>query len=84
MIHYIRERTAAPYFSNLVKFVGQHVVELNTSVRQDSELVTNQCCGDDGDYGDYGGSDDDDDDDDAGDDYGDDDCSICCLRKWSW
>ncbi|XP_039256461.2 protein CLEC16A-like isoform X1 [Styela clava] len=33
MLRYIRDRTAVPYFSNLVWFIGNHVRELNTCIR---------------------------------------------------
>ncbi|XP_049323749.1 protein CLEC16A isoform X2 [Astyanax mexicanus] len=29
MLHYIRDKTAVPYFSNLVWFIGSHVIELD-------------------------------------------------------
>ncbi|EEC20586.1 protein CLEC16A, putative, partial [Ixodes scapularis] len=32
MLKFIRDRTAAPYFSNLVYFIGKHVIELDTCV----------------------------------------------------
>ncbi|MBN3291849.1 CL16A protein, partial [Polypterus senegalus] len=37
MLHYVRDRTAAPYFSNLVWFIGSHVIELDTCVQTDEE-----------------------------------------------
>lgn len=37
MLRFIRNKTAAPYFSNLVWFIGNHVVELDTCVRNDAE-----------------------------------------------
>lgn len=37
MLSYIRDRTAAPYFSNLVWFIGNHVIELDTCVQQDTD-----------------------------------------------
>jgi len=43
MLRYIRDKTAAPYFSNLVWFIGGHVLELNDCVQQDTEYVT-LCC----------------------------------------
>lgn len=30
-------RTAAPYFSNLVWFIGKHILELDACVRNDTE-----------------------------------------------
>ena len=39
MLAFIRDRTAAPYFSNLVWFIGNHIVELDNCVRADAELV---------------------------------------------
>lgn len=35
MLTYIRNKTAVPYFSNLVWFIGNHVLELNTAVKHD-------------------------------------------------
>uniref|UniRef100_A0A3B3QZE2 C-type lectin domain containing 16A n=1 Tax=Paramormyrops kingsleyae TaxID=1676925 RepID=A0A3B3QZE2_9TELE len=37
MLHYIRDKTAAPYFSNLVWFIGSHVIELDKCVQTDEE-----------------------------------------------
>jgi len=37
MLRYIRDRTAAPYFSNLVWFIGNHILNLDTCVRNDTE-----------------------------------------------
>jgi len=37
MLRYIRDKTAAPYFSNLVWFIGGHVLELNDCVQHDTE-----------------------------------------------
>jgi protein CLEC16A len=39
MLRYIRDKTAAPYFSNLVWFIGSHVLELDACVREDIEYV---------------------------------------------
>uniref|UniRef100_A0A8D8M0U4 Protein CLEC16A n=1 Tax=Cacopsylla melanoneura TaxID=428564 RepID=A0A8D8M0U4_9HEMI len=36
MIQFIRNRTAAPYFSNLVWFIGNHVLELDSCVRNEA------------------------------------------------
>ncbi|XP_071033380.1 protein CLEC16A homolog isoform X2 [Parasteatoda tepidariorum] len=38
MLKFIRDKTAAPYFSNLVYFIGQHVMELDKCVKSASEL----------------------------------------------
>ncbi|XP_074647477.1 protein CLEC16A-like isoform X2 [Tubulanus polymorphus] len=37
MLRYIRDRTAAPYFSNLVWFIGNHIIELDACVRNDAD-----------------------------------------------
>ncbi|ESO85022.1 hypothetical protein LOTGIDRAFT_196246, partial [Lottia gigantea] len=37
MLRYIRDRTAAPYFSNLVWFIGNHILTLDLCVRHDSD-----------------------------------------------
>ncbi|KAF3424431.1 hypothetical protein E2986_06139 [Frieseomelitta varia] len=37
MLAFIRDRTAAPYFSNLVWFIGNHIIELDTCVRNDAD-----------------------------------------------
>nr|XP_045017398.1 protein CLEC16A isoform X4 [Jaculus jaculus] len=37
MLHYIRDKTAVPYFSNLVWFIGSHVIELDNCVQTDEE-----------------------------------------------
>lgn len=37
MQEFIRDRTAAPYFSNLVWFIGKHILELDACVRNDSD-----------------------------------------------
>ncbi|XP_028906504.1 protein CLEC16A isoform X8 [Ornithorhynchus anatinus] len=37
MLHYIRDKTAVPYFSNLVWFIGSHVIELDDCVQTDEE-----------------------------------------------
>lgn len=34
---FIREKTSAPYFSNLVWYMGNHVLELDSCVRHDIE-----------------------------------------------
>lgn len=38
MLKFIRDKTAAPYFSNLVWFIGEHVMELDKCVKSASEL----------------------------------------------
>ncbi|KAG8195139.1 hypothetical protein JTE90_023316 [Oedothorax gibbosus] len=38
MLKFIRDKTAAPYFSNLVWFIGEHVMELDKCVKLASEL----------------------------------------------
>lgn len=35
MLQFINDKTAAPYFSNLVWFIGNHILELETCVRSD-------------------------------------------------
>lgn len=37
MLKFIRDKTAAPYFSNLVWFIGNHVLELDSCVRADMD-----------------------------------------------
>ncbi|XP_060588288.1 protein CLEC16A-like isoform X2 [Ruditapes philippinarum] len=37
MLGYIRDRTAAPYFSNLVWFIGNHILDLDICVRNDTD-----------------------------------------------
>jgi protein CLEC16A len=37
MQEFIRDRTAAPYFSNLVWFIGKHILELDSCVRNDTD-----------------------------------------------
>ncbi|KAK6187791.1 hypothetical protein SNE40_005737 [Patella caerulea] len=37
MLRYIRDRTAAPYFSNLVWFIGNHILTVDLCVRHDSD-----------------------------------------------
>ncbi|XP_014476432.1 PREDICTED: protein CLEC16A isoform X3 [Dinoponera quadriceps] len=37
MLAFIRDRTAAPYFSNLVWFIGDHIIELDICVRNDAD-----------------------------------------------
>lgn len=33
MLRFIRDKTCAPYFGNLVWFMGKHVLELDASTR---------------------------------------------------
>ncbi|KAG7302494.1 hypothetical protein JYU34_012410, partial [Plutella xylostella] len=42
MLRFIRDRTAAPYFSNLVWFIGKHILELDTCVRNDMDHQSQQ------------------------------------------
>ncbi|RZF48880.1 hypothetical protein LSTR_LSTR003260 [Laodelphax striatellus] len=42
MLTFIRNRTAAPYFSNLVWFIGNHVLELDACVRNDADSHLSQ------------------------------------------
>ncbi|KAH8310978.1 hypothetical protein KR044_003694 [Drosophila immigrans] len=42
MLRFIRDKTAAPYFSNLVWFIGKHILELDTCVRTDIDHQSNQ------------------------------------------
>ncbi|XP_044272607.1 protein CLEC16A homolog isoform X1 [Tribolium madens] len=37
MLAFIRDRTAAPYFSNIVWFIGKHIQELDVCVRNDAD-----------------------------------------------
>ncbi|XP_049817773.1 protein CLEC16A homolog isoform X2 [Aethina tumida] len=37
MLAFIRDRTAAPYFSNIVWFIGKHIQELDACVRNDAD-----------------------------------------------
>ncbi|CAH0563446.1 unnamed protein product [Brassicogethes aeneus] len=37
MLAFIRDRTAAPYFSNIVWFIGKHIMELDACVRNDAD-----------------------------------------------
>lgn len=37
MQQFIRDKTAAPYFSNLVWFIGKHILELDACVRDDTD-----------------------------------------------
>lgn len=39
MLQFIRNRTAAPYFSNLVWFIGNHVLELDSCIRNEAKWV---------------------------------------------
>ncbi|XP_055852092.1 protein CLEC16A homolog [Episyrphus balteatus] len=42
MLQFIRDKTAAPYFSNLVWFIGKHILELDACVRTDIDHQSNQ------------------------------------------
>lgn len=42
MQQFIRDRTAAPYFSNLVWFIGKHILELDACVRDDTDHQSQQ------------------------------------------
>ncbi|XP_026751195.2 protein CLEC16A homolog isoform X2 [Galleria mellonella] len=42
MLRFIRDRTAAPYFSNLVWFIGKHILELDACVRNDADHQSQQ------------------------------------------
>ncbi|XP_030375887.1 protein CLEC16A homolog isoform X2 [Scaptodrosophila lebanonensis] len=42
MLRFIRDKTAAPYFSNLVWFIGKHILELDNCVRTDIDHQSNQ------------------------------------------
>ncbi|KAJ2946215.1 hypothetical protein O0L34_g5151 [Tuta absoluta] len=42
MLRFIRDRTAAPYFSNLVWFIGKHILELDACVRKDADHQSQQ------------------------------------------
>ncbi|XP_019858541.1 PREDICTED: protein CLEC16A-like, partial [Amphimedon queenslandica] len=42
MLEYIRSKTAAPYFSNLVWFIGNHVLELDDSLKKADHLHTSK------------------------------------------
>jgi len=39
MLKFIRDKTAAPYFSNLVWFIGNHVLELDTCIRESADSL---------------------------------------------
>ncbi|XP_017767846.1 PREDICTED: protein CLEC16A isoform X2 [Nicrophorus vespilloides] len=40
MLGFIRDRTAAPYFSNIVWFIGKHIQELDACVRNDADHLS--------------------------------------------
>nr|XP_033945571.1 protein CLEC16A isoform X2 [Pseudochaenichthys georgianus] len=42
MLHYIRDKTAVPYFSNLVWFIGSHVIELDKCVQTDEDFQSQE------------------------------------------
>lgn len=37
MVKFITDRTAVPYFSNLVWFIGNHVIEIDTCLRREEK-----------------------------------------------
>ena len=37
MLNFIRDKTADPYFWNLVWFIGNHAIELDNCVRKESQ-----------------------------------------------
>lgn len=39
MLQFIRAKTAAPYFSNLVWFIGNHILELDACIHNDIKCV---------------------------------------------
>ncbi|ESO05726.1 hypothetical protein HELRODRAFT_191365 [Helobdella robusta] len=39
MLQYIKEKTASPYFINLVKFIGNHIIDLHNCVTQDNDKL---------------------------------------------
>lgn len=41
MLRFIRDKTGAPYFSNLTWFIAQHVRYIDQCVRSDVKLVIN-------------------------------------------
>ena len=40
MLEYICNKTAAPYFSNLVWFIGNHIIELDECLLSQAQSVT--------------------------------------------
>lgn len=42
MLRFIRDKTGAPYFSNLTWFIAQHVRYIDQCVRSDVKLVINE------------------------------------------
>ncbi len=39
MLEYIRNKTAAPYFSNLIWFIGNHIIELDECLISQAQSV---------------------------------------------
>lgn len=37
MLHFIRDKTADPYFWNLVWFIGNHAIELDNCAKKEAE-----------------------------------------------
>lgn len=37
MLHFVIDKTAVPYFSNLVWFIGNHILDIDACVRNDAE-----------------------------------------------
>ena len=37
MLQFVIDKTAVPYFSNLVWFIGNHILEIDTCVKNDAE-----------------------------------------------
>jgi protein CLEC16A len=44
MLQFIRDKTAAPYFSNLVWFIGNHVLEIDAAVKKISQNDNDSDC----------------------------------------
>ncbi len=44
MLEYIRNKTAAPYFSNLIWFIGNHIIELDECLISQAQSVTILTC----------------------------------------
>lgn len=42
MLKFIRNKTAAPYFSNLVWFIGNHILELDSCIHNDIKYVSHR------------------------------------------
>jgi len=37
MLRFVIDKTAVPYFSNLVWFIGNHILDIDACVRNDAE-----------------------------------------------